>query len=65
MVNPIDGTMTNVEEKISQGGIYQGGCASILTADLNMEPDEILYIGDHIYGDIVRLKKIALGERHS
>ncbi|MEK6555115.1 MAG: 5'-nucleotidase domain-containing protein, partial [Bdellovibrionota bacterium] len=28
-----------------------------LTKDLKLDPDEILYIGDHIYGDIVRLKK--------
>ena len=27
------------------------------TDDFNLEGDEILYIGDHIYGDILRLKK--------
>lgn len=55
-INPKDGTMTNVEGKI-EPGVYQGGCASTLTADLNLSADEILYIGDHIYGDVVRLKK--------
>jgi hypothetical protein len=38
-------------------GIYSGGNANVFTADLGLEPDEILYIGDHIYGDVVRLKK--------
>lgn len=55
-INPKDGTMTNMNETLKPG-IYQGGCASIFTDDLQLNPDEILYIGDHIYGDIVRLKK--------
>lgn len=38
-------------------GVYQGGNAFQFTDDLNLEGDEILYIGDHIYGDILRLKK--------
>lgn len=55
-VNPSDGTMTNVSSKLTPG-IYQGGCANTFTQDLELNPDQILYIGDHIYGDIVRLKK--------
>jgi HAD superfamily 5'-nucleotidase-like hydrolase len=55
-VNPADGTMTNHYDKLVPG-IYQGGCASTFTSDLGLEGDEILYIGDHIYGDILRLKK--------
>ena len=55
-VDPKDGTMTNVNEKITPG-VYQGGNARQFTGDLNLEGDEILYIGDHIYGDILRLKK--------
>ena len=38
-------------------GVYQGGNAAQFTDDLALNGDEILYIGDHIYGDIVRLKK--------
>ena len=38
-------------------GIYQGGNANRFTAELGLEPDEVLYIGDHIYGDVVRIKK--------
>ena len=48
--------MSNVEGIIVPG-IYQGGNAKQLTEHLNIRGDEILYIGDHIYGDIVRLKK--------
>jgi HAD superfamily 5'-nucleotidase-like hydrolase len=51
-----DGTMTNMDSPLVKG-VYQGGCASTFTNDLKLNGDEILYIGDHIYGDIVRLKK--------
>lgn len=55
-IDPRNALMTNMEEKL-QPGIYQGGSANVFTSDLGAEPDEILYIGDHIYGDILRLKK--------
>ena len=48
--------MTNIVGCITPG-IYQGGHARKFTEDLNLNGDEILYIGDHIYGDILRLKK--------
>lgn len=55
-INVQDGTMTNQESKL-EPGVYQGGSAKSFTRDLNLQGDEILYIGDHIYGDILRLKK--------
>ncbi|MCM2282667.1 MAG: HAD-IG family 5'-nucleotidase [Bdellovibrionaceae bacterium] len=55
-VDPTTGAMTNFDEKLKKG-IYQGGCADKFTKDLGVEGDDILYIGDHIYGDILRLKK--------
>jgi len=55
-VNPADGTMTNYHDRLVPG-LYQGGGAKTFTKDLNLQGDEILYIGDHIYGDILRLKK--------
>lgn len=55
-INPTDGTMTNLNGRIVPG-VYQGGCAKKFTDDLQLVGDDILYIGDHIYGDIVRLKK--------
>ncbi|AGH96474.1 HAD-IG family 5'-nucleotidase [Pseudobdellovibrio exovorus] len=55
-VNPDDGTMTNFDEKLVPG-VYQGGTARKFTEDLGLDGDDILYVGDHIYGDILRLKK--------
>ncbi len=55
-VNPENGTMTNFDHPLCPG-IYHGGCANRFTSDLNLDGDDILYVGDHIYGDIVRLKK--------
>lgn len=55
-VNPTDGSLNNFDDPVSSG-IYQGGCAEKFTRDLGIEGDDILYIGDHIYGDILRLKK--------
>lgn len=55
-VNPQDGSMNNIEGKLTPG-VYQGGNARKFTSDLELEGDDILYIGDHIYGDILRLKK--------
>ncbi len=50
------GLMSNTFGKIGNG-IYQGGWAGKLQHDLELEGDEILYLGDHIYGDVVSIKK--------
>ena len=55
-VNEKYGSLDNFDEKIVPG-IYQGGYAVKLQNDLGLEGDEILYLGDHIYGDILKLKK--------
>lgn len=55
-VNPHTDLMSNVKGPIVPG-VYQGGNAKKFTESLNIRGDEILYIGDHIYGDILRLKK--------
>lgn len=55
-VDPETGSMINYDQQLAPG-IYQGGGAQVFTKDLGLEGDEILYIGDHIYGDILRLKK--------
>lgn len=51
------GLMSNSEGKVEEGRIYQGGFAGKLQEDLGLEGDEILYLGDHIYGDVVSIKK--------
>lgn len=55
-IDSATGTMTNQYGPITPG-IYQGGNATKFSEDLGLSGDEILYIGDHIYGDILRLKK--------
>jgi hypothetical protein len=55
-VDPETGLMSNYERDFTPG-IYQGGSADAFTTSLKVSGDEILYIGDHIYGDILRLKK--------
>jgi HAD superfamily 5'-nucleotidase-like hydrolase len=55
-INPETATMTNTFGCLTLG-VYQGGNAKKFTDDLALNGDEILYIGDHIYGDILRLKK--------
>ena len=55
-VDPKSGMLENYDTKMVPG-IYQGGWALKLQADFNILDREILYLGDHIYGDIVKLKK--------
>ena len=55
-VDPDSGLMSNWSGKISSG-IFQGGWFKPLQEDLGFDGREILYIGDHIYGDVVSIKK--------
>jgi len=45
------------KQQVQRGKIYNGGNQLGLQASLGVFPDEVLYVGDHIYGDIVRSKK--------
>ncbi len=60
-VDPETALMENFDSTVIPG-IYQGGNAIKLQSDFKLEGDQILYLGDHIYGDIVKLKK-AIGWR--
>jgi len=42
-----------------KGRVYEGGNQMGLQRALGVAPDEILYVGDHIYGDIVQSKKTS------
>lgn len=55
-IEPKTELMSNVHGPIEHG-IFQGGNAEQLEKDLGLDGDQILYIGDHIYGDVVSLKK--------
>lgn len=55
-VDPQCGLMSNTIEKIEKG-FFQGGSSKQLQKDLGIEGSEILYLGDHIHGDVVSIKK--------
>jgi HAD superfamily 5'-nucleotidase-like hydrolase len=55
-IDPKTGLMSNHEGPIERG-IYQGGWFGKLQKDLGYSGSEILYLGDHIYGDVVSIKK--------
>lgn len=55
-VDPKTGLLQNHSGELKPG-IYQGGSSNHLSNHWDVTGDEILYVGDHIYGDILRLKK--------
>jgi len=55
-VSPDTGLMENYEGSV-ESGIYQGGNANQLQADIGIEGEDFLYLGDHIFGDVVSIKK--------
>jgi HAD superfamily 5'-nucleotidase-like hydrolase len=42
---------------LEPGQVHEGGCLGPLEKALGVTGDEILYVGDHIYGDVLRAKK--------
>ena len=55
-IDPETELMSNHFGPVTEG-IFQGGCTGKLQNDLGLDGDEILYLGDHIYGDVVTIKK--------
>ena len=55
-IDPDTGLMSNYNGSAARG-IYQGGNFQKVQDDLGLSGGEILYIGDHIYGDVVSIKK--------
>lgn len=43
----------------TRGRVFEGGSQSGLQAAFGVFPDEVLYVGDHIYGDIVKSRKLT------
>ena len=53
-----DGTaLENAVFPLERGKVYEGGNLVDLERALGVPSDEVLYVGDHIYGDILRSKK--------
>jgi HAD superfamily 5'-nucleotidase-like hydrolase len=55
-VDSTSGMLENFDKKL-EPGIYQGGWGVKLQKDMEVLGNDILYLGDHIYGDILKLKK--------
>ncbi len=55
-IDPATGLMKNHHGAI-EDGIYQGGSAQTLQKNAGLSGEQILYLGDHIYGDVLSIKK--------
>jgi HAD superfamily 5'-nucleotidase-like hydrolase len=51
------GELVKAELPFERGTIYQGGNIGELQQGLGVTGNRVLYVGDHIYGDMVRSKK--------
>jgi len=47
-----DGLLRPALGPLKPGGAYMGGSASQVERDLGIKGDEILYVGDHMFGDV-------------
>jgi HAD superfamily 5'-nucleotidase-like hydrolase len=56
-VQPFGDLVEPAEFPLERGKIYEGGNLQDLERALGAAGDEVLYVGDHIYGDILRSKK--------
>ena len=58
-IDPATGMQVEGKVKnLSRDRIYQGGNIFDFENMFNVRGDRVLYVGDHIYGDLIRLKKV-------
>jgi HAD superfamily 5'-nucleotidase-like hydrolase len=48
------------ERGFERGRLYRGGCLDRFRALAETDADRVLYVGDHIYGDVLRAKRSAV-----
>lgn len=53
-----DGLLRPVHGMMQKGAVYCGGDATTVERTLKLTGEEILYVGDHIYGDVNVLKQV-------
>lgn len=59
-IDPASGTIVSINGEIKQlarDKVYQGGNVVAFEQMTGIRGEQVLYIGDHIYGDILRLRK--------
>ncbi|MDH5675397.1 MAG: HAD-IG family 5'-nucleotidase [Myxococcales bacterium] len=52
-----DGSPGGRVQQLERGRVYRQGNQAELSQMLSMRDDRVLYVGDHIYGDVLRAKK--------
>jgi 5'-nucleotidase len=58
-IDPATGQEMDVKvRQLSRDRVYQGGNIFDFENMTNVRGDRVLYVGDHIYGDMIRLKKV-------
>jgi HAD superfamily 5'-nucleotidase-like hydrolase len=55
-----DGSHAGEAASLERGRVYEGGDLGTFERLVGISGDRILYVGDHIYGDILRSKKSSL-----
>ena len=55
-----DGEKAGEATSLERGHVYEGGDLASFERLMGISGDRILYVGDHIYGDILRSKKSSL-----
>jgi HAD superfamily 5'-nucleotidase-like hydrolase len=53
-----EGLLRPFSRKLSNGGVFFGGNAALVEEHLGLSGEEILYVGDHIYGDVHVTKSV-------
>src|SRR5262249_57803446 len=53
-----EGLLRPAVAALRPGGDYLGGSAARLERDLGISGDEILYVGDHMFGDVRATKRV-------
>ena len=54
---PAEAGLAAPTDGFEPGRLYRGGCLAELHRRFESEGDAVLYVGDHIYGDVLRAKK--------
>ncbi|XP_014666040.1 PREDICTED: cytosolic purine 5'-nucleotidase-like [Priapulus caudatus] len=49
---------------LKKGSVYAGGSCDVFSNMIGAKGKDVLYIGDHIFGDIMKSKKIRVGMPH-
>jgi hypothetical protein len=59
-INSIGRVVARPAQRLEKGKLYQGGHREGAERALGVSGEQILYVSDHIYGDILRSKKASL-----